>query len=148
MANQGNPGQNTITTITDVNNNVIMEIRQEEFLVTASDGSITSYTHYRNIQLVDGSTWNPAMLWARPPVYIGVCESCRSQRSSLFRRKHRIHGLVAMSRAKICDTCGILTCPQHRKLSKRDKKWRCLSCAKKHALGNLLRPVFFEESEK
>jgi hypothetical protein len=141
MAKQAFPNQNTITTITDVHDNVIMEVRQEEYLVTESDGSISSYTHYRNITLVDGSTWSPLLLSARPPVYVGVCEICRNP--SLFRR--RTHGLVAMARAKLC-VCGILCCPAHRRLL--GNKWLCPGCAKTYRLKSIFRPLFFERREE
>ena len=147
MAKQGSPNQTTITSITDVQGNVIMEIRQEEYLVL-ENGSVTSYTHFRNITLVDGSTWSPVLLSKNPPIYIGVCETCRNPGISLFRRRRRTHGLVAMARARLCADCGLLTCPRHRRLGKHDKKWRCLACAKKHTLGNLLRPIFFERQEE
>ena len=147
MAKQGFPNQNTITTITDVHGNIAMEIRQEEYLVTESDGSISSYVHFKYIPLVDGSSWSPFLLSKNPPIYIGICETCRNPGLSLFGRRHKTHGLVAMARAKLCVDCGLLTCPRDRRLSKRDKKWRCLTCAKKHAVGNLLRPLFFERQE-
>ena len=142
MAKQGTPTNNTITTITDLYGNIIVEVRQNEYMVMGNDGSITSYTHYRNIQLVDGSTWNPAMLWAKPPVHIGVCAICRDG-LSLFKR--RTHGLVAMSRARLCSNCGVLCCPSHRTLL--DNRWRCPKCTKNYRLKSILRPLFFQRIE-
>jgi len=139
------PSQNTILTITDIRGNVVLEVRDEESLVVNADGSITSYNRMSNIQLVDGSVWNRHMLLAKPPIYLGVCESCRHPGISLLKRRRPNHGLVAMHRAKLCSSCGTLCCPSDRKLSKRDKQWRCLSCHKKHVLGNLLLPIFYEK---
>lgn len=139
------PSQNTILTITDIHGNVVMEVRDEESLVTGSDGSITSYNRMSNIQLVDGSVWNRHML-LKPPVYLGVCESCRHPDISFWRRQRPTHGLVAMHRAKLCADCGRLCCPAHRKLGK-DQRWRCLACHTRYRLGRLLRPVFFERKE-
>lgn len=137
------PSQNAILTITDIQGNVVLEVRDEESLVTNSDGSITSYNRMSNIQLVCGTVWGRQMLFAKPPIYLGVCEDCRHPNISLWRRQRANHGLVALHRAKLC-TCGRLACPNHRRLGK-DNKWRCLSCHKKHTLGRLLRPVFFEQ---
>ena len=145
MAKQGSPNTNIITTITDLHDNIIVEVRQDEYLVIEKDGSITSYSNSRSIQLVDGSTWNPDMLRSKPPIYIGVCEICRDPGFSFFRKQHKTHGLVAMSRAKLCE-CGILCCPRHRVLCS-DKRWRCHRCAKKFRLISILKPLFFERME-
>ena len=146
MAKQSAPNTNIITTITDLHDNTIVEVRQDGYLVIEKDGSITSYSNSRSIQLVDGSTWNPDMLRAKPPIYVGVCEICRNPGFSLFRKQYKTHGLVAMSRAKLCATCGILCCPQHRVLCS-DKRWRCIKHAKTFRLKSLLKPLFFERLE-
>lgn len=143
MPSHAGPKQNTITTITDSQGKVIVRIKQDEYIIIGNDGNPTSYTRYRNIQLVDGSTWNPAMLWAKPPIYIGVCSICREPSR---RRRHPTHGLVAMARAKLC-TCGILCCPKHRKLCS-DNKWRCPACVRKYHIKTFLRPMFFSRVEE
>ena len=141
MSPQG-PNQNTITTITDVNGEVVLEIRQNEYLVVQPDGSFESYTHYRYITLVDGSAWVPQMMCQKPPIFVGVCSLCRKR--SLFKR--RTHGLVMLARARLCE-CGVLCCPKHRTLCS-DNKWRCPKCARKYRLKSLIRPLFFERIEK
>ena len=146
MATQGIPSSNAIHTITDLQGEVVVEVRQNEYVVIDSDGSVTSYTHNRSIQLVDGSAWDPSMLRARPAIFVGVCEICRNRDLSLFRRRRKTHGLVAMSRARICATCGALCCPGHRRLCS-DNLWRCRRCSRRHGIKNILRPLFFERIE-
>ncbi|MHB9071269.1 MAG: hypothetical protein ACYC54_12995 [Sedimentisphaerales bacterium] len=139
MSPQGSPNQNTITTITDANGEVVIEIRQNEYLVIQNDGSFESYTHYRYITLVDGISWVPQMMWQKPPIYIGVCGICRKR--SIFRK--RTHGLVSLAKAKNCE-CGIMTCPMHSILCS-DNKWRCPGCAKKYKLKKNIKSLFFAE---
>ncbi len=141
MSPQG-PNQNTVTTITGVNGQTILDVRQNEYMVVQPDGSFESYTHYRYITLVDGSNWTPQMMFQKPEKFsIGVCSICRKR--SLFRR--RTHGLVMLTRARLC-ICGQLCCPKHRTLS--GKHWRCPSCARKYRLKNLIKPLFFMKIEE
>jgi hypothetical protein len=142
MSPQGAPNQNTITTITDVYGQVILEVRQNEYLVVQDDGSFESNSHYRYITLVDGSSWSPQMMWQKPPIFIGVCGVCR--RPSLLGRK--THGLVMLARARLCE-CGVLCCPRHRVLCS-DNRWRCHRCARKYRLKSLVKPLFFEKVEE
>ena len=146
--NPGNnvPSQNTILTITDIHGNIVLEVRDEEMLVIGSHNQITSYSRTGSMQTVDGTVFTIDMLKAKPPIYLGVCEECRHPQASLFRNQHATHGIVAMHRAKLCVSCGVLCCPSHRKLGK-DKKWRCLSCHKKNILGRLIRPIFFAKED-
>lgn len=148
MSPQGAPNQNTITTISDVYGQVILEVRQNEYLVVQPDGSFESNSHYRYITLVDGSTWSPQMMWQKPAIFVGVCGVCR--KPSLFRRK--THGLVMLARAKLCsgingNGCGKLVCPRHA-VRCSDNRWRCPSCARKYRLKSLIRPLFFEKVEE
>jgi hypothetical protein len=142
MSPKGAPNQNTITTITDVNGEVVAEVRQNEYLVIQPDGSFESYTHYRYMTLVDGSSWSPQMMWQKPAIFVGVCGICR--KPSLFRR--RTHGLVMLARARLCE-CGILCCPRHRVLCS-DGCWRCPGCARRFRLKSLIKPLFFEKVEE
>ena len=143
MANPGSPSTNIITTITDLYGNVVVEVKQNEYIVIGTDGSITSYSNHQYIQLVDGLAWSSELLRANPPVYVGVCEICRNPDFSLFRSQRKTHGLVAMSRAKICE-CGILCCPKHRVLCS-DNRWRCHKCAQKFKIISILKPLFFKD---
>ena len=140
------PRQNTIFFVEDLEGNLILEVRQEECIVMEPDGSLSSYTKDQNIQLVCGSAWNLSMLRAKPPVYVGLCDTCRNPGISIFGGRRKSHGLVAMYRAKLCTDCGILCCPRHRRMG-QDGKRRCLSCDKKHRIANLLRPLFFRREE-
>lgn len=143
MAKQNLPNHNTVATIADDRGRIILEIRQDEYLVTGNNGAVSSYANYRNIQLVDGMTWNPSMLGANPPVHVGVCAVCRKQRLLLGRRSH---GLVAMARARLCE-CGKLLCPRHRRFFRRDNMWRCPRCAFWYRVKSLLRLLFFARVE-
>ena len=147
MAEQNLPNRNTIATITDDRNRVILEIRQNEYMVV-EDGSVSSYSHYHNIQLVDGMMWNPSMLNGSKPIHIGVCSICRKR--GIFPFKRRKHGLVAMNRAKLCP-CGALCCPKHCTHSSSDGKWRCHRCHRRYVakqiVKSVLRPVFFKKKE-
>jgi hypothetical protein len=126
-----------IIRITDAQGNVVLEIGTREYSVTHSNGSLTQRKITETIPLVCGTIWNPK---ARFP--IAVCELCRQP--SFFKRKS--HGLVALSRAKICVTCGQLCCPKHRKLG-HDQRWRCLRHHDSYKLKNLFRPIFYEREE-
>ena len=143
MASKPSPKHNTITTITDTRGKTIVRIKQGEYMVVDNKGNVTNHATFRNIQLVDGSTWNPTMLQAKPAspaFHVGVCQVCRDR-----RRQRPTHGLVAMARAKLCE-CGILCCPQHRRLCS-DDKWRCPRCSLKHKVKQFFKPMFFEQIE-
>jgi len=127
-----------IIRITDAQGNIVLEIGTHEYSVMHSDGSLTQRKITETIPLVCGTIWTPATKFP-----IGVCELCRQP--SFFNR--RSHGLVSLSRAKMCATCGQLCCPKHRKLGK-DQKWRCLRHHSSHQLRNLLHPIFFEQREE
>jgi hypothetical protein len=143
MAKQNLPNRNTIATITDDRGRIILEVRQDEYLLVGDDGTLTSNANYRNIQLVDGMTWNPSMLSANPPIHIGVCAVCRERRLLIGPRSH---GLVSMARARQCE-CGRLVCPRHRRLFRSENVWLCPHCALKHRVKSLLRPLFFARVE-
>jgi len=135
------PSQNTIYVVEDLERDTILEVRSKEYVVIEPDGSLSSYTRDQNIQLVCGLAWNPSMLEANPPVYVGLCASCRNPGIGILGPRRKSHGMVAMHRAKLC-TCGILCCPRHRRIG-QDDKWRCLSCDMKHRITNFTRPLFF-----
>ena len=143
MAKQNLPNHNTIATITDDRGRLILEVRQDEYLLMGENGAVSSYANYRNIQLVDGMAWNPSMLAASPPIHIGVCAICRERRFPFGRRSH---GLVSMARARLCE-CGKLVCPRHRRFFRSDNIWRCPRCALKYRIKSLLRPLFFVRVE-
>jgi len=145
MAKQNNPQmsarRDTITQITDINGEVILEIGLHEYTVRHADGSMTHRRINENIQLVDGTMWNPGLV-QMAKIYVGVCQLCRT---ALWGR--RSHGLVAMHRAELCVDCGVLVCPIHVRMG-RDMKYRCVRHHRTHLLRTLLRPVFFERTDK
>lgn len=142
----GPPSQNTIYYVQDPQGNLILEVRQEEYIVLGPNSPPALHTRHQNIQLVCGTTWNPSMLQSKPPVFIGVCHMCRHPPVSLLGREQPSHGLVAMYRARLCADCGILCCPRHRR--ERDGKWRCLRCSARHGRVGLIRAIFFRREER
>jgi hypothetical protein len=120
--------------IQDASGNVLIEIREYDYIKKNPDNSYSSYKHYENIPLADGSIWNPSFLKKNPPVYLGVCEFSGHETK-----------LIALSRGRICQRCGKLACPKHR--VKRDDKWRCRRCDKIYLLKKLLLKIFFREIE-
>ena len=143
MAN-GSADKNQVTVIQDKYGNVILEIGITKYMVRHPDGSIDYYQKSYNIQTSDSVQWNPGFLMANPPIHIGICDQCRNPSFSFFRKEVATHGIVTLGRAKLCE-CGTLCCPAHRKLCS-DGRWRCLACAKKYMVKELLRPIFFTRS--
>ena len=143
MARQNNPQISTrkdaVTTIMDINGNVILEIGQHEYSIRHSDGSRTHRQISKTIETVDGTIWGPL---SKLPV--GICTQCRQP--SLFHKE--THGIVVRRLAKICeDGCGQLLCPRHARKG-RDGKWRCIRHHNQHLLKNVLRPIFFKQEEE
>jgi hypothetical protein len=142
VAKQNNPqitGSRTdVIKITDSKGNVIVEIGTKEYSIKNFDGSRTQRKITESMTLVCGTVWTAL---ARFPV--GVCEICREPPPFSRRR----HGLVALSRARMCVDCGQLCCPSHRKIGK-DQKWRCLRHHRQHLLKTLFRPIFFKREEE
>ena len=136
--------QRTTTVLRDINGEIILEIGLEEYIVREADGSITFYRRSDNILLADFVEFNPGMLVGNTPVLIGVCQQCRTFSVSLFRRQRPTHGIVTLARSKLCSDCGILCCPQHRKLGS-DQRWRCLPCAKKYTAKQFIKSIFWSE---
>ena len=136
----------TTTQIQDMNGDVILEIGLEDTRIRQPDGSVVSQRNSVSIRTTDGSIWSPVQWMTKPPRYVGICDQCRNPSFSLFCREKPTHGIVLMTRAKLCE-CGALCCPKHRKLC-WDGQWRCLSCAKKHIAKHLLMSVFFSRQER
>ena len=151
MANHNphNPGgsSSTKTVIWDASGQVVLAIGLDDYFITHPDGSTESHSYSHNIVLVDGTSWNPGMLICNPPVYVGLCDQCRSYGFSLLGVRKPRHGVLTLARGKLCATCGTLCCPAHRKLG-YDNKWRCLRCAKAHTVGHLFKSLFFAREEE
>ena len=129
--------------ISDSDGNPILEIGQQQYVVRSSTGELIHRSINESIKLECGTIWSPMMLLQNPPVHIGICEQCR--KPTLFKHS-KSHGIVAMGRAKICNDCGQLCCPRHRKL--QDNQWRCSSCAKKYKLAKMIKSIFFKKQER
>ena len=145
MAKQNGPQmhgrKDTVTRLTDINGDPIMEVGLHKYSVKDSNGTLIRRQINETIQLVDGLMWNPGLMMS-DKIFIGVCEQCRQP--SLFQSP--THGLVALHRTKQCIDCGTLCCPSHKKLGK-DNKWRCIKHHKTHVLKNLFRPIFFKRKD-
>ena len=139
------PNRNTAVVLRDLNQRPILTVSERQFSVRDGHGNTTYHNISESIQLACGTIWDTSFLTNRPPIYLGICNFCREPRFSLFRRNHRSHGIIALHRGKLC-VCGVLVCPSHRRRG-RDGKWRCLSCARKDRLKNIIRPLFFERKE-
>ena len=148
MAKQNTPKivarKESVTTITDVHGQVIVEIGQREYTVRQSDGSLVHRSLNQHMTTVCGTAWSPAMQFAKPPLYIGICQQCRDGTSVLGRNK--THGICLLYRSKVCAECGTLCCPSHRKLG-RDRRWRCLKHHRRHLIGSVVKPLFFERTD-
>jgi len=148
MAKQNTPKivarKEDVTTITDVNGQIIVEISQREYTVRHSDGSLTHRSLNQHMPTVCGAIWAPSMQSAKPPLYVGICQQCRDG-TSLFGQ-NRTHGICLLHRSKICHDCGTLCCPSHRRLG-RDRRWRCLRHHKRHLIGSIVKPLFFERTD-
>jgi len=142
MVNQQGPQMSVrkddVTTITDIDGTVVLEIGSHEYTVTTNGGSIIHRNINQTVQLVCGTVWSPLS-----KILVGICSQCREP--SLFKRNS--HSIVAISRTKICTECGTLCCPSHRKQG-RDLKWRCLKHHKAHSIRNLIRPILFKRDEE
>ncbi len=139
---QGQPiNQISQTTIHDVNGNPVLIIGERVCTVIEPDGTISRLQHLDSIQLVDGLAWSPAMASGSNPVLLTTCPMCREPPVSLFRREPATHGLLSVRNARVCTSCGQVTCPRHRKLVGRG--WRCPSCARWASLTRLIKPIFF-----
>jgi hypothetical protein len=139
------PSEEIVTQITDVDGALILSIGMREYTVTLPGQAPLHRKVSQSIQLVDGAEWSPVMAMGANPVRIGVCGSCRHP-PFRFPTREILHGLVRLSKAKICNDCGQLVCPRCRKLG-IDKRWRCLRCHRKHRTWRFLKSfvVSYEE---
>ena len=144
-ANFTPPSTISRTVLRDVHGEAILELGLDDYMVQHSDGSITQHKISTNIQLVDGTQWNPGMLVTNPPVYIGVCELCRNPPFLGLGRERPTHGICTLARAKMCTDCGLLCCPRHR--SKLGEDWLCPSCRRRHRFRGFFGSIFFSTED-
>jgi len=145
------PGRNKqiVNVVRDRHGRVILRMGVEETTVFQPDGSVTTSRDSENIQLVDGSVYNPAMsMGAKPVMLIAVCEDCRSPRT-LFERAS--HGLCSREAGHVCPDCGRFVCPKHAKNGLSDGQVRCRRCAarfirRKRVVG-VLKWLFFKSED-
>ena len=125
---------------------VIAHLTAKEMTLRYPDGRIEQRKSHENILLADGTSFNAAMTFARPPVQIGACRLCRQPPYMFPFREQPTHGLVRLARAKTCvhNNCGALCCPKHRTLCS-DGRYRCTRCARKWFWQELFRGFFFSK---
>ncbi|MGD2111548.1 MAG: hypothetical protein PVI86_19400 [Phycisphaerae bacterium] len=131
----------TDSVIRDKNGEEILRIGAGEFTICYPDGRIERHKVSTNIILTDGTNFNVGMMYANPPVQVGVCSLCRHPPYSFPIRQAASHGLVRLTRARTC-TCGTLCCVRHCKLC-TDGRFRCLRCARKWSWKEVISRVFF-----
>lgn len=124
----------------------VLRLSARQLTLHHPDGSIEQRKINDNLVLVDGSTWNAAMLLAQPPVAVGICELCRRPPYMFPARAKPTHGLVRLSRAKAC-TCGTLCCPRHRRRC-ADGQIRCAHCARRWSWKERVLSLFFTSQER
>jgi len=99
--------------------------------------------------LATGELYHPGLSSGSNPVMLaGACSLCGTTPSIFPWRRRRTTRLCNAAHLKPCHSCGISICPRHRRRSTKDRKWRCLSCHRKHWWASLLSPLFFEEIEE
>ena len=139
------PNTHTSTVFRDLYGNTILEMGYDDFMIVNPNGSTSHHMNNSYIQLVCGTQWNPAMLRAKPPVLIGVCQDCRYPPPVGFRRDQPTHGLVSLNHAKLCE-CGKLCCPRHI-LRCSDGESRCWLCGRRFRRRSFLLSLFFTRKE-
>ena len=132
------------TVLLDIHGEIILEIGFDDYMVLQPDGSITQHKISTNIQLVDGTQFNPSILITKMP-YLGVCEICRHPPFSGLGREKATHGIVTLARTKTCKNCGLLCCLRH--VSKLSGDWLCPSCQRKRRLKGFLGAIFFSKED-
>lgn len=114
-----------------------------EMTLRHPDGKIEHSRLHENLILSDGTSFNAAMMFAQPPVQIGVCRLCRRPPYTFPVRDRPTHGLVRLTRAKTCAHrhCGSLCCPKHRTRCS-DGQYRCTRCARTWFWWELILGIF------
>jgi hypothetical protein len=137
--------QHIVTVFRDQEGNEIHSTVYSEEVTRLPDGSVVTEKSAENYALVSGELTNPSQAAALP---VGVCALCGATPSILPWQRRTTTRLCSMEHLKHCVSCGRPLCPRHRKRSEKDRKWRCLSCHRKHWWASLLSPLFFEEVEE
>jgi len=142
------PQQYWITEIADRYGTVICQIGSANYTVIDGYGRMQQFQRTSNITLSDGSVWNPLMMKS-PGIFIGVCESCRHPKFSIWRQERPTHGLTALHTATRCADahCNTLCCPRHSILCS-DGCYRCPDCVKRYNGFSWLKGLFFKTEEQ
>ena len=148
MAQTPSVHRTTVTVIRDKYGQPILRQTLKETTVFGADGSATKYREHDSIELVCGSVYNPVHSMGQTPVMLlGVCESCRQPRFSVFGHQKPTHGLCSRAAGQTCAGCGAFLCPAHAIQSPRDGNYRCRSCHRRYSMLSLLSCIFFVEEK-
>jgi hypothetical protein len=140
--------QHVVTITRDEEDREIHRTQYSEDVTRLPDGSIISEKTAENFALASGELYNPSLSSGSNPVMlVGVCALCGTTSSIFPRRRRRTTRLCNVEQLKNCSDCGYAICPSHRRKGE-DRKWRCLSCHRKHWWASLLSPLFFEEVDE
>ena len=107
---------------------------------TEEVGREVQHLRYETIELVDGTSWNPQMLYGKDPVNIVACCFCRNP--GLFKKAS--HGLCSAANAARCTRCNRFCCPRHTRKS-ADGQVLCPSCSPLAGVGRFLRNLLMDQ---
>ena len=137
--------QHIITIYRDEEGNEIQTAEYLEETTRSGNGSVIIEKTAENFATADGIVTNPSQASDRE---LGICGVCNTTPSVLPWQRRPTTRLCSVEHLKHCSDCGLPTCPRHRRRSSKDRKWRCLSCHRKHWWASLLSPLFFEEVDE
>jgi hypothetical protein len=139
--------RSTDTVVRDTDGEEVVRLSATEFTVRYPDGRLESRKLHENLVLCDGTSFNASMLFANPPVQIGVCRYCRRPPYRFPWREAPTHGVLRLTRARTCSghRCAVLCCSRHRMLCS-DGRYRCLRCSRRWAWKEFVLGIFFERS--
>ena len=130
---------------------ILCDEQGQPILVNSSDkvtlfgpnNEMSEHTHDTGIRLVDGLIWFPYMMRWTHPILLTTCSICRNPPVSIFRPEKATHGLLSVRNARVCVSCGSVSCSRHRQLL--DKGWYCIHCAGKARITRFITSLFFRE---
>jgi len=128
------------TILYDADGREVLRIGIHDETTTDTTGREVQHLRYETIELVDGTSWNPQMLYSKDPVNIVACYFCRSP--GLFKKAS--HGLCSAANAARCTRCNRFCCPRHARKS-ADGQVLCPSCSPLAGAGRFLRNLFMDQ---
>ncbi len=77
--------------------------------------------------LPNGTAWHPAMARGPTPIHLAVCSHCGE--------------ITTQNHGAWCASCNVFVCASHRRWG--DGAWRCVDCATRRTLTDILLWPFF-----